>query len=136
MAADYTVLYQYPTTEFLGGTQTQPATAVGYQTTAHQIVFESRIPDKSYTSTEVDNTGKVNGQALENLFSIDGVTDVEWTQVSKPSGYLADEIIVYFETPSGNSSGSITTPFTGISNDVVKPLVAAAIAKLVESEDL
>lgn len=136
MTADYTVLGQYPTTEYLGGTTTRAVTAVQYQTNPNSIYFESRIPDTALTTDEVDNTGKVNGGALEALYGITGVTDVEWTQASTPSGYLKDQIIVYYTTPSENSSGSLTTPFTGITTAKVKTAVDAAVAKLTEIENL
>jgi len=136
MADTYTVGTMYPDTEYLGGTQTRPVTAVPYTTKPHGVYFESRIPDADLTPTEVDNTGKVNSEALENLFNIPGVTAVEWTMVSNPAQYLVDEIIVYYQTPDLNSSGSLTTPFTGISNAVVEPKVAKAIANLVAIENL
>ena len=136
MAANYTVVTQYPDTEYLGGTQTRPVTAVGFLTVPGEIYFESRIPDSAYSQAEVDATGKVNAEPLINVLALPNVTDVEWTQVVRPSGYLADEIIIYFQTPSGNSNGSITVPFTGLTAAGVKPKIDAAVAALVASENL
>ena len=136
MADAYTVVGQYPDTEYLGGTATRAVTAVQYTTKPHGVYFEARIPDAELSTDTVDSTGRVDSEALEALYSIDGVTDVEWTQVSTPSGYLDDEIIVYFQTPSGNSSGSVTEPFTGLSQSKTSKDVASAIANLQEIEGL
>ncbi len=136
MAANYTVLGSYPDTEYLGGTATRPVTAQQYQTIPHSVYFESRIPDSAYSKDEVDNTGKVNGGTLEDLFNITGVTDVSWSQVKKPSGYIYDVITIYYTTPSGLSDGELTTPFTGLSNSVVEGQIADNIAELVEIEGL
>jgi hypothetical protein len=136
MAATYTWLGSYPDTEYLGGTATRPVTAEQYQTVPHSVYFESRIPDASLTQEEVDNTGKVNSEALENLFNITAVIDVEWTQVTKPSGYIYDQVVIYFQTPSGLSSGEVVTPFTGISNEVVEALIEPLLEKLEAIEAL
>jgi len=136
MATEYKILGQYPDTEYLGGTATRPVTTVQYQTVGHSVYFESRIPDASYSKAEADATGKVNSAPLEDLFNIAGVTAVEWTQVSQPTGYLADEIVIYWTTPSGLSSGSVTRPFSGLSNTTAEPSIAAAIAAATEVENL
>jgi len=136
VANSFQVVRQYPDTEYLGGTQTRPVTAVGYRTIPYNIYFESRIPDASYNQTEVDNTGKVNSEPLIAVRALTNVTDVEWTQVTRPSGYVEDEIIVYYRTPTGNSEGSLITPFTGISAAVVQPLVDEAVSDLTASENL
>ena len=136
MADNYTVVGQYPDTEYLGGTATRPVTTVQYTTVPSGIYFESRIPDTAYSKTEADNTGKVNAAPLEDLLTLPGVTGVEWTQVSQPTGFLADQIVIYWQTASGASSGSVTTPFSGLSNKVAGPLVATAIAAATEVEAL
>lgn len=136
MAATYTVFQQYPDTEYISATATRPVVAVGYITVPHGVYFESRIPQSAYTTEEVDNTGKVNSEPLENLFNIKNVTDVEWGQVGAPSGYIKDQITTYYQSTSGNSSGSVTVPFTGISVAEVEALVEAGVALLDTAEAL
>jgi hypothetical protein len=126
MASTYDIVTQYETVEFLGGTQTRPVVAVGVRTKAHGIYFEFRVPKKSYTSNivKIDATGFTI--VYELIFTIPGVTDVEWTQEPTNAGQLQDHVLVYFESTSGNSSASIDVPYSQFTQDYIASRVGFA----------
>jgi hypothetical protein len=119
MADTYDVVTQYETVEFLGGTQTRPVIAVGVRTKAHGVYFEFRLPKADYNPTNVKNDANGFTIVYELLFTIDGVTDVEWTQEPTNAGQLQDHVIVYVTSTSGNSSSSIDVPYSQFTQDII-----------------
>src|SRR5690348_10759623 len=126
MANDYDVITQYETVEFLGGTQTRPVIAVGVRTNVHGVYFEFRLPKGDYNSANVRNDANGFTIVYEDLFQIPGVTDVEWTQEPTQAGQLADHVVVYFTSTSGNSSASIDVPYSQFTQDYIAHRVAFA----------
>ena len=136
MAAGYVVLDQQPTVEFLGGSLTRPVMNVSYRTLPHNVYFEARIPQAAYSSAEVDTTGKVNSQPLENLFTIPCVVDAQWTQTQRLDGTLLDQIVVGFVSSSGLSGNTVTVPWSGMTKAGVAALVKAGVEQLADAEAL
>jgi hypothetical protein len=134
MAASYSIQTQYETVEYLGGTQTRPVIAVGVLTVGHGVYFEFRIPKVNYNSANVRNDANGFTIIYEMLFTIPGVVDVEWTQEPTQAGQLADHVVVYFESTSGNSSASIDFPYTQFTQDYIAARVAFARAGLDAAE--
>lgn len=134
MAADYTIVTQYETVEFLGGTQTRPVIAVGVRTTDHGIYFETRIDKADYTATVAKENAHGFTIIYEMLFDIPGVTDVEWAQEPNTAGILQDHVIVYVESTSGASSQSIDVPYSKFTQDYVAGKVRAIRAQMDEAE--
>lgn len=124
MAATYDVLYQYPTVEFLGGTQTRDVMAVGYQTKPHGVVFEARIPRNIYSAHEVNSEGIGYSGEIESVFTHPGVVDATWAQAANSAGFLIDELVLNVESTSGNSSATLTVPFSRMAPETLAPLVA------------
>ena len=136
MAPTYTVVTQYPTVEFLGGTQTRDVTAVGIVTIPHNIYTEFRIPDSIYNATQVKDYATAYSIALEALFAVHGVIGVSWGQGPAASGELLDLYTVFVQSDSGNSTGSVTFDNTKFGPATYDPLIAAEVAKLNEVEAL
>lgn len=130
----YKIVAQYPTVEYLGGTQTQDVMAVGVQTNDHGVYFEFRLPKANYTAANVKSDANGFTIIYELLFEIDGVTDVEWTQEPTPAGELADHVVVYFTSSSGNSSSFIDFPYSQFTQDEISAAVGAARAELDDAE--
>ncbi len=135
MANNYDVVVQYETIEFLGGTQTRPVIAVGCRTHLHNIYFEFRIPKGNYNSANVHNDANGYTIIYELLFTIPGVVDVEWTQEPTQGGQLADHVIVYIESTSGDSTTSIDFPYSQFNQDYIEARVAHAIQGLDAAEN-
>lgn len=128
MAATYTVVTQYPTTEFLGGTQTRAVTAVGITTKPHDVYVEFRIPNTIYTAAEVGDYSLAYSAAIEAYFTVPGVLAVSWGQQVNAGGELNDIYTVTVQSDSGNSTAQFTTIDALAPADVAKkaePLVAA-----------
>lgn len=136
MAATYSVLYQYPTVEFLGGTMTRDVMSVGYQTKPHGVVFEVRIPKNDYTAAQVASMGIGYSGEIESVFTHPGVTDATWAQVSNAGGFLIDEIVLTVESSSGNSSATLVVPFAEMAPETLAPKVAALRETLDDAEAL
>lgn len=119
MASTYEVITQYETVEFLGGTQTRPVIAVGVRTKEHGVYFEFRLPKGDYNAANVKNDANGFTIIYELLFDIPGVADVEWTQEPTTSGQLADHVIVYVVSSSGNSSASLDVPYSQFTQEII-----------------
>ena len=135
MASSYTIGPQYETVEFLGGTQTRPVIAVGVTTVGHGVYFEFRLPKTAYNSAAVASNANGYTTIYELLFTIPGVTSAEWAQEPNQAGQLEDHVVVYFQTPSGNSGASIDFPYSQFSQDYIAARVAFAIEGLVAAEN-
>lgn len=136
MAEKYTIVTQYETVEFLGGTQTRPVIAVGVRTQDHGVYFEFRLPKASYNVTNVKADAEGFSIVYELLFEIPGVTDVEWTQEPTTAGQLEDHVLVYITSTSGNSSSSIDVPYSQFTQDKIAAKVKALRAQLDNAEAL
>jgi hypothetical protein len=134
MADTYDVVTQYETVEFLGGTQTRPVMAVGVRTKAHGVYFEFRLPKADYNATNVKADANGFTIVYEDLFQIDGVQDVEWTQEPTTSGQLQDHVLVYFTSTSGNSSSSVDVPYSQFTQDIIATKVKGLRAQLDAAE--
>jgi hypothetical protein len=130
LASTYTVVTQYETVEFLGGTQTRPVIAVGVQTTAHGVYFEVRIAKSDYSAAVVKNDANGYTIIYELLFTIPGVVDVEWVQEPTSGGQLEDHVVVYFTSTSGFSSASVNIPYSQFNQDYISALVTYRRAEL------
>lgn len=108
MAATYTIVTQYPTVEYLGGTQTQQVVAVGASTIPHGIYFEVRIPQSIYATDIVKATVEGTVPIYETLAGFANVTGVAWSQVPTAAGELADQVTITVSSTSGNSAGQLT----------------------------
>lgn len=135
MANDYDVITQYETVEFLGGTQTRPVIAVGVRTHEHGVYFEFRVDKKDYNSSVVQQDANGFTIVYELLFTIPGVTDVEWAQEPTNAGQLEDHVVVYFTSTSGNSSASIDFPYSQFTQNYIAARVAHAVAGLDAAEN-
>jgi hypothetical protein len=136
VAANYVVLDQQPTVEFLGGSLTRPVMNVSYRTLPHNVYFEARIPQKAYSAAEVDATGKVDAAPLEALFTIPNVVDVQWTQTQRLDGTLLDQIVIGFTSSTGQGGNTVTVPWTGLTKAAVAALVKAGVEQLDDAEAL
>jgi hypothetical protein len=134
MANNYSIQTQYETTEFLGGTQTRAVIAVGVRTNNHGVYFEFRIPKGDYNSAVVHSNANGFTIVYELLFTIPGVSDVEWTQEPTTSGQLKDHVLVYFASTSGNSSAHIDVPYDHFTQDYIAARVAFARAGMDAAE--
>jgi len=132
--AGYAIIAQYPTVEFLGGTQTRDVMAVGVRTNDHNVYFEFRLPKASYTADNVKADANGFTIVYELLFDIPGVTDVEWSQQPTPAGQLQDHVTVYFASSSGNSSSFLDFPYSRFTQDIIAAAVTAARAELDAAE--
>ena len=136
MADGYDVLYQYPTVEFLGGSQTRDVVAVGYQTKPHGVVFEARIPRNIYSAKEVNSEGIGYSGEIESVFTHPGVTDATWRQVANAAGFLIDELDLIVTSASGNSAATLTVPFSRMAPETLAPLVSHLRDQLDAAEGL
>lgn len=136
MASTFDVITQYPTLEFLGGTQTQDVMAVGYRTKAHGVYFEVRIPRNIYNATQVHDYGLGYTGTVEAVFSEPGVIGAEWTQTPTSAGELTDNIVVTVSSDSGNSTAQYTIPFSQLSSEFYGPPIAALLEQLNTAENL
>lgn len=136
MAVDlgYQVQTQYPTTEFLGGTQTRDVTAVGITTNGHGVYIEFRIPDNVYSAAQVKDYAIGYTGTIEQVFEWPGVGGASWSQVPTPSGELADQITLTVQSDSGNSAANLVTPLGTLSEQSTAPKVAKLVKALNDAE--
>lgn len=136
MADTFSVITQYPTLEFLGGTQTQDVMAIGYRTKAHQIYFEVRVPKKLYSTEIVHDYGIGYTGTLEQFFANPNVIGGEWTQTPTASGELQDNMTYTVQSDSGNSTGQVTFAFANLVTDKVNAAIDKLVTSLNNSESL
>jgi len=136
MASWGKVVVQYPGVVFLGGTQTQDVTFVGYVTAPSGVYFEVPIPQNVYNATQVADYGTGYSGTIESVLALPGVVGGEWTQTPTPGGELTSNLVVYVQSKSGNSQASVVVPFSGLAPDLVKPQTDKLIAELNASEAL
>ena len=136
MAETFTVVTQYPTLEFIGGTQTQDVMAIGYRTVAHGVYFEVRIPRKGYTPSNVNSTGIGYTGTIEAAFQNGNVIGGEWTQTPTAAGELVDNIVYTVASDSGNSTAQLVVPYSQLAPALYDPKLAALAQALNDSEGL
>jgi len=132
----YQILTQYPTTEFLGGTQTRDVTAVGILTNGHGVYIEFRIPDSLYSTTQVKDYSIGYTGTVEQEFLLPGVVGVSWSQEPNAQDDLVDMIEVTVQSTSGNSQGRVSFPLSQIGLAATNKLIAAKLAALNGAEAL
>jgi hypothetical protein len=136
MADTFTVVTQYPTLEFLGGTQTQDVMAVGYRTVSHGVYFEVRIPRAGYTTSNVHSTGMGYTSLIEGFFQNPNVVGVEWTQSPTPAGELQDVYVVTVASDSGNSTAQLSVPASQLAPELYLPKIEHLAETLNATEGL
>ena len=136
MADTFTVVTQYPTVEYLGGTQTRDVIAVGYTLKPSGLYFEARIPAASYTAAQVNDYGIGYSGTIGALLAIPGVTDGYWSQTPTAAGELEDQLTLTVTSDSGNSSGTVTVPASEWDTQDVGPKVAKLLKSLNDAEAL
>lgn len=139
MPDTYDVLTQYPSTEFLGGTQTRDVMVVGINakpvgSDAWTVYLEFQIPEKLYTPAQVKAYATGYSGSVREVRELPGVTDMSYMQDVTPGGQLSPGFTVYVESDSGLSGGAFALPFGQLSGDLAAPKVAALVAKLNASE--
>ena len=132
--ASYTIVGQRPDIEIVGGTKTRDVQVIEVVTNAHGVYFETSLPRALATTENIRN--QVNGYTIiyEMLYTIPGVADVQWTQEPTAGGLLADHVIVYVTSDSGDSEGVLDFPFSQFNQDVIAPRVAKLVASLNATE--
>lgn len=125
MAANYTIVGQYPDVNVLGSGKTQDVQVIQVVTAPNGVYFETSLTRENATTGNVRN--QVNGFAIiyEMLFDIPGVGAVQWTQEPTRAGLLEDHVIVYVTSTSGNSEGQLDFPYSRFNQDIIAPAVKA-----------
>lgn len=134
MADTFRVQVQYPTVEFLGGSQTREVMAVGYVTQPSGIYVEVRIPKSVYSAEQVRDYGIGYAGTIEAIAALDGVDGMTWSQVQRRDGTLGDVMTVYVTSSSGNSAGSFVLPFAQLAPELAAPKVRHLRAQLDAAE--
>lgn len=136
MADNYSIVAQYPTTEFLGGTQTRDVMAVGMRTRPSDIYFEFRLPRADYNARNVADSANGFSIILEQLTTITGVSGIQWIQQPTDAGQLRDALIVSVESDSGDSASSFVEPFARLTRKDVADRAGKLRAELNAAEGL
>ena len=136
MADNFKVVTQYPTIEFLGGSQSQSVMAVGYVSKPNGVYFEQRIARSIYAPSIVKAVGESYATIFETLFTVPGVSGVEWSQAQIASGALEDQVTIYVSSTSGNSTSSLTVAIAALGPKLHASQIAALRKQLDEAEAL
>lgn len=136
MATDlgYQVNTQYPTVEFLGGTQTQDVVAVGITTNGHGVYLEFRIPRSQYNAQQVKDYATGYTGTVEQFFAIPGIVDEQWSQQPNAGGNLVDTLTFTVQSDSGNSAATFSLPLAQATTDAVTKQAAALRSELNSAE--
>lgn len=132
--ADYRIVTQYPDVEVLGTGKTNDVQVIGATTNEHGVYFEFRLGRKTATTKNIRDTARGFTIIYEMLFDIPGVAGVQWTQEPTAQGLLADHVIVYVTSTSGDSEGVLDFPYSQFNQDVIEPKVAKLRASLDATE--
>ena len=121
MAANYAIIGQWPTTELQGGTNVIPVKEFAVTTKPDGLYFQFRRPqsqlgklDASGQAALVHSVAEQLATRIEDVFNLPAVTWIDYTQDTNPGGQLLDNMIVYVQSDSGNSQGTITIPLAEI----------------------
>ncbi len=134
MADTFEVITQYPTVEFLGGSQTREVMAVGYRTKPSGIYLEVRIPRKIYSAAEVRNEGIGYAGTIEAIAALAGVEGITWVQTQRPDGTLLDSFDLYVSSSSGDSASSLRLPLSQMARVFAEPKINALRSQLDKAE--
>lgn len=134
MPDTYDVVAQNPSTEFLGGTSTRDVMTVAYVTKPSGIYLEYDIPEKVYTPKLVRDYGIGLSGTTEAIMKLPGIVDMTWVQDVTPGGQLQPGFIVYVESSSGLSTGTVKVPWGKFAPELVEPMVNKLVAQLNASE--
>lgn len=136
MAGDYRIATQYPTVEFLGGTQTRQVMAVGVFTVPSNIYFEFRIPRADYKADIVAQEAEGYSASLEADMQDPNIADITWFQSQQADGYLVDMATVYVVSDSGNSTANVDVPFGHTDPRYLIPHIQPTVDELNKAEAL
>jgi hypothetical protein len=134
VAETFEVRTQYPTVEFLGGSQTRPVMAIGYVTKPSLIYLEVRIPKNLYSAELVKDYGIGYSGTVEAVAQLNGVQGMVWQQAQQPDGTLIDQMVIYVSSTSGDSAGSFILPFGQLAPKWATPKIKALRDQLDEAE--
>lgn len=132
----YSVVTQYPTVEFLGGTKTQDVIAVGIITDGSGIYVEFRIPANLYSTQQVKNYATGYTGTVESVAGIAGVVGAVWSQQPNAANELVDYLTLTVTSDSGNSQANLLVPESQWAASLVQPKVTKLIGQLNASEAL
>lgn len=133
---NFTVVTQYPTVEFLGGTQTRDVTAVGYITAGHGVYFEARIPQTVYSAAQVKDYGIGYSGTIEQVFEWTGVVGCVWSQTPNAANVLVDQLTLTVQSASGNSQANHTILLTDIGFPAGEPAIEKLYNELNTAEGI
>lgn len=135
MADTFTVVTQYPTVEYLGGSKTQDVMAIGIVTKPSGIYTEFRVPQSIYSHSIVNATALGYANIYETAAGLDWVEGVQWSQVPS-NGQLADQITFTVVSTSGNSSAQLSVLVLKLGPQLHQPQITALHNQLDAAEDL
>jgi len=144
MAANYTIVGQWPTTELQGGTNVIAVKEFAVTTKPDGLYFQFRRPQSQLSAlsasgqTElIDSVADQLATRIEAVFNLANVTWIDYTQDTNPGGQLLDNMIVYVQSASGNSQGTVTIPLADIGpGDYTTSRVTAEVDALNAAEAL
>lgn len=110
MAANYSIVTQYPGVDVLGGTTTQDVVYVALTTIPNGTYLEVPVNALGYNATTVELTAASWANAVEEVWDHANVVGVQWTQVVNASNQLVPSVIVTVSSTSGNSAAQTTIP--------------------------
>jgi hypothetical protein len=110
MAAQYTIVTQYPGIDVLGGTQTQDVVYIGFVTIPNGTYAEAPVNALGYSATTVALTAESWANAIEEVWDHPFVVGVQWTEVVNQSNQLVPSVIVTVSSSSGDSAAQVTIP--------------------------
>jgi len=130
VAANYTNLATREEVEYVGGTQTRNVVAVSAISKPHGVYFEFRIPRADLATHQPATLAEAYGGVVEDIFKNPNAVGAEWAQTVNAAGLLQDEMVIYVQSDSGNSSASFTLSFYALDPARVSGLVDALAAQL------
>ena len=133
--ASYRIVTQYPDVEVLGSGKTRDVQVVGATTNEHGIYFEFRLPRKDATTKNIRDSANGFTIIYELLFDIPGVAGVQWTQEPTQAGLLADHVLVYVTSTSGDSESVLDFPFDQFTQTIIAPKVTKLRTALDATEE-
>lgn len=125
MALGFTIETQYPTLEYLGGSQTQEVVAVGIRTAAHNVYFEVRVTQGTWNADHVNQLALGYTGSVEDAFKHPHVIDGYWIQIPNNAGELLDNIVYTVESETGNSTAQLTVPYSALATPATDDRIAA-----------
>lgn len=126
MAANYEPLGSYPDVEFLGGTLTRPVTVFRLRTIPNSVYAEMRVPTSLVKDIDLGKARTDFAASFEKLFGNPGVAGVAWGQEQNAADQLENVVYIYVSSTSGDSSATLSFPYT---KWTPTPWLAAAAAE-------